>query len=785
MYHLIYTSAPRLLEAGKTGFGTLARSKEMPQPLVAYIERLSTFDRAAGINTLVFYSMFRQGSLKYHVFSRVAEAGADYTGRTNHLAEHFAVEAGSTEERALAASTPAAVLLALESMWHQAYKEQPSYLPNPAAPAAAATAPSGAWAELAGRADCARWLCHPDYRSGAILRFAEIVPLTRFLQAMHDAMLHLPGHGWGTGFASATVSNLSIQAFPFMGLDSRQQAFGISCPPGCAVLDIKPGMPLPPQDAPKPLPQAHSPAPAPAAPLPQVQRPGSAVPAAPTPGAANAPGSPPPLTRPDGPPLAEGELSYFSRPSQKQAPPPIESKSPVPVPLIAGCVLAAGALGIFMFTGKDAPPATPEQQPTAQPTGQQPPKVKPEAPKEAPAKPADTGTPEAPRETPDKPAGTGTPEPPRETPDKPAATGTPEAPKETPDKPAATGTPEAPRETPDKPAGTGTPEAPKETPDKPAGTGTPEPPKETPDKPAGTGKSGENAAANPTKREDTMTKPTSTPVQNPSANDNSKPGTAQTPIEFDDTPVVIKLQAVNCPENMRKFEYDPKTEKFSGRFTYEFKFSHITGLDKWKRQFRDIKLSGEELFTAGKERSTPFRIIFKVEYEDKKMLEIIDNVRRQEIIRKNLNDFQFHAIKSYAIKDHEASEAEKKELSHLLEKTIPEELDKLNDASLKNCKSEIEKKVKKMQSTPRNKKTYYAKENLQAFKSIAKNLEDYNNIGDTDTKARTELIKKDMPFIKNKKYDITIRVKEKPTSEYMPLNLEYIIDQSVTPSKKK
>ncbi len=45
MLQLIYTSAPRLLEAGKTGFGTVARSRQLPQFLITYLERISTYDR--------------------------------------------------------------------------------------------------------------------------------------------------------------------------------------------------------------------------------------------------------------------------------------------------------------------------------------------------------------------------------------------------------------------------------------------------------------------------------------------------------------------------------------------------------------------------------------------------------------------------------------------------------------------------------------------------------------------------------------------------------------------
>lgn len=366
MYQLIYTSAPRLLEAGKTGFGTLARSKEMPQPLVSYIERLSTFDRAAGINSLCFYSLFRQGALQYHVFSHVAEAGADYTGRTNHLAEHYAVEAGSEEERCLMDGTPAGMMLALAPLWHRSYNEGPSYLGEPALPSAGATSDTGSWKQAAGGGDCARWLAQPNYKDGACLRFDEVVDEGRSLKLLHDAFLHMSNHGWGVGFSTATVSNLSSKVVPFTVLDARQAAAGVTCPRGCPELKITHGMQAPPKEAApagaqQPLPRhcepkmPHVGIPS----LPTVPPPGSTPPPPSVPPAFHAASTPPP-------PVNDEELSYFGGGARPPKPREEQKGNGIPMPAVVGGSVLIGGLLAFALLKNDTPEEAPAPKPNTE-----------------------------------------------------------------------------------------------------------------------------------------------------------------------------------------------------------------------------------------------------------------------------------------------------------------------------------------------------------------------------------------------------------------------------------
>src|SRR5688572_22759818 len=116
-WQLIYTSAPRLLDPGRTGFGTVARHRAVNGLLVAAVERLSQFARLPGFDpkrVIYAHRIITVGAGQFHVMSCIRDAGSDYTGRTNHLAHHVIAE--SREVRSLAGSgiTPADVLLGID-----------------------------------------------------------------------------------------------------------------------------------------------------------------------------------------------------------------------------------------------------------------------------------------------------------------------------------------------------------------------------------------------------------------------------------------------------------------------------------------------------------------------------------------------------------------------------------------------------------------------------------------------------------------------------------------------
>ena len=105
MFHeLIYTSAPRGLAAGSKGFTTVASTPDMPKQLTSLLESLSGYrhlhhpqDAQAHLNPIAYsFLTTKIAGSQHFILSRVADAGLDYSQRTNKLAHHLA-KAGQPE----------------------------------------------------------------------------------------------------------------------------------------------------------------------------------------------------------------------------------------------------------------------------------------------------------------------------------------------------------------------------------------------------------------------------------------------------------------------------------------------------------------------------------------------------------------------------------------------------------------------------------------------------------------------------------------------------------------
>ncbi|WP_428308004.1 hypothetical protein [Lacipirellula sp.] len=99
---LIYTSAPKGLQLGSRGFCTVACTAGMAKPLADRLEALSGYKHlyppggeSSHLNPVNYsFVTFKLGGKTYYVLSRIADAGLDYTQRSNKLAHHV-VLAGS------------------------------------------------------------------------------------------------------------------------------------------------------------------------------------------------------------------------------------------------------------------------------------------------------------------------------------------------------------------------------------------------------------------------------------------------------------------------------------------------------------------------------------------------------------------------------------------------------------------------------------------------------------------------------------------------------------------
>lgn len=97
MFELIYTSAERGLMPGSRGFCTVAATRGTPEPLIRSLEALSAYrpifpagSPQASRNPVAFnHVVISILGRRYHVLSRIADAGLDYSGRTNKIAHHI------------------------------------------------------------------------------------------------------------------------------------------------------------------------------------------------------------------------------------------------------------------------------------------------------------------------------------------------------------------------------------------------------------------------------------------------------------------------------------------------------------------------------------------------------------------------------------------------------------------------------------------------------------------------------------------------------------------------
>lgn len=102
---ILYTSAPQGLKPGSRGFCTVASTAGIAKNLLERLESFSGYrhafmaHEAQAAQNPVNYAHYHTtvGGRKYHILSRVADAGLDYTQRSNKLAHHVALEPSETE----------------------------------------------------------------------------------------------------------------------------------------------------------------------------------------------------------------------------------------------------------------------------------------------------------------------------------------------------------------------------------------------------------------------------------------------------------------------------------------------------------------------------------------------------------------------------------------------------------------------------------------------------------------------------------------------------------------
>jgi len=97
------------------------------------LERISQFSREHGLSKeriLFYHRVLDLRGERFYVLSRIRDAGSDYTGRTNHIAQHIVL---TEEEVALAGAkhcTPADMILWITSqrVWREPWNDPPRIL---------------------------------------------------------------------------------------------------------------------------------------------------------------------------------------------------------------------------------------------------------------------------------------------------------------------------------------------------------------------------------------------------------------------------------------------------------------------------------------------------------------------------------------------------------------------------------------------------------------------------------------------------------------------------------
>jgi hypothetical protein len=151
-HELIYTSAPRGLKPGATGYCTVAHTPDLPKDLAEQLEGISHYrhlrvDDPTGNPIAFSHSVLTTGYQVHHVLSRVADSGLDHSGRSNFLAHHVVFDPD-----ALPDTGPA--WLCEQRLFVQKWDRSPSLVPNDRAiPSGHAEArPCTKWAKLTGDA---------------------------------------------------------------------------------------------------------------------------------------------------------------------------------------------------------------------------------------------------------------------------------------------------------------------------------------------------------------------------------------------------------------------------------------------------------------------------------------------------------------------------------------------------------------------------------------------------------------------------------------------------------
>ncbi len=201
---LIFTSAERGLQVGKSGFCTVASTPDMAANLTRMLESLSGYRHLftpgspeAEKNPVIYsFLQVRIGGDQRHVLSRVADFGVDYSGRSNKLAHHISMLAKSTP-----IGGPTRMLLD-KQFFYDDWQGDPRMLqPRRLLDKVSSPKPCKFWAKVTGDAGWAGELIE-TCQTGKVI-YLIIGPTTPAIALLHEALSLIPKEKqWQITFSS-------------------------------------------------------------------------------------------------------------------------------------------------------------------------------------------------------------------------------------------------------------------------------------------------------------------------------------------------------------------------------------------------------------------------------------------------------------------------------------------------------------------------------------------------------------------------------------------------------
>ena len=153
---LIFTSAPRGLVAGRSGYCTVARHRSIPDRLAQILESLGTPHQNPEGATYTF-RIIEASNTNWFVLSRFVARGLDYSQRDNRLAHHLIF----TTEEAAVLPPPASIAFRWNG-WLTEWTKEPTWLTEDPRPLLLDNAPplrpASEWRKFSGTGAKAAWL---------------------------------------------------------------------------------------------------------------------------------------------------------------------------------------------------------------------------------------------------------------------------------------------------------------------------------------------------------------------------------------------------------------------------------------------------------------------------------------------------------------------------------------------------------------------------------------------------------------------------------------------------